>query len=124
MSERQKPTDPEPYYEAHVFCCTNRRPAGHPRGCCADKGSEELRDYMKGRAKELGLKKVRINASGCLDRCELGPTVVVYPEGVWYSVPTKEDVDEVLQTHLVLGGRVERLMLRTADRLPKDRVRG
>ena len=124
MSARQKPTDPEPYYEAHVFCCTNRRPAGHPRGCCADKGSEELRDYMKGRAKELGLKKVRVNASGCLDRCELGPTVVVYPEGVWYSVPTKEDVDEVLQTHLVLGGRVERLMLRTADRLPKDRVRG
>ena len=124
MSARQKPTDPEPYYEAHVFCCTNRRPAGHPRGCCADKGSEELRDYMKGRAKELGLKKVRVNASGCLDRCELGPTVVVYPEGVWYSVLTKEDVDEVLQTHLVLGGRVERLMLRTADRMPKDRVRG
>lgn len=124
MSERQKPDDPKPYYEAHVFCCTNRRPAGHPRGCCADKGSEELRDYMKGRAKELGLKKVRINSSGCLDRCELGPTVVVYPEGVWYSVATKEDVDEVLKTHLVEGGRVKRLMLRTEDRLPKDRVRG
>jgi (2Fe-2S) ferredoxin len=124
MSERQKPDDPKPYYEAHVFCCTNRRPAGHPRGCCADKGSEELRDYMKGRAKELGLKKVRINSSGCLDRCELGPTVVVYPEGVWYSVATKEDVDEVLKTHLVEGGRVKRLMLRTEDRLPKDRGRG
>lgn len=123
MSVRSKPTDPAPYYEAHVFCCTNRRPAGHPRGCCADKGSEELRDYMKGRAKELGLKKVRINISGCLDRCELGPTVVIYPEGVWYSVATKEDVDEVLQTHLLQGGRVERLMLRTTDRLPKDRVK-
>ena len=79
---------------------------------------------MKGRAKELGLKKVRINIAGCLDRCELGPTVVVYPEGVWYSVATKEDVDEVLQTHLVQGGRVERLMLQTADKLPKDRVKG
>lgn len=123
MSARQKPTDPEPYYEAHVFCCTNRRPAGHPRGCCADKGSEELRDYMKNRARELGLKKVRINNAGCLDRCELGPTVVVYPEGVWYSVANKEDIDEVLQTHLVQGGRVERLMLRTADKLPKDRVK-
>ena len=123
MSMREKPSDPAPYYEAHVFCCTNRRPAGHPRGCCADKGSEELRDYMKGRAKELGLKKVRVNIAGCLDRCELGPTVVIDPEGVWYSVATREDVDEVLQTHLVQGGRVERLMLRTADKLPKDRVK-
>ena len=115
--------DPPLFYQRHVFCCTNRRPAGHPRGCCADKGSEELREYMKGRAKELGLKKVRVNIAGCLDRCELGPTVVIYPEGVWYSVATREDVDEVLQTHLVQGGRVERLMLRTADKLPKDRVK-
>src|SRR5216684_2042692 len=62
-----------------------------------------LRDYMKGRAKDLGLKNVRINSAACLDRCELGPTVVIYPEGVWYSCATKEDIDEVLQTHLVKG---------------------
>ena len=68
--------------------------------------------------------EVRINNAGCLDRCELGPTVVIYPEGVWYSCTTKEDIDEVLQTHLVQGGRVERLMLRTTDKLPKDRVQG
>jgi (2Fe-2S) ferredoxin len=123
MSVREKPTDPAPYYEAHVFCCTNRRPAGHPRGCCADKGSEALRDHMKDRAKALGLKKVRVNIAGCLDRCELGPTMVIYPEGVWYSVSTKEEVDEVLQTHLIEGRRVDRLMLHTADRLPKDRVK-
>ena len=123
MSNRQKPTDPGPYYDAHVFCCTNKRPAGHPRGCCSDKGSEALRDYMKDRAKALGLKKVRINNAGCLDRCELGPTVVIYPEGVWYSCPTREDIDEVLQTHLVEGGRVERLMLQPHERLPKDRVK-
>ena len=123
MSTREKPTDPGPYYDAHVFCCTNKRPDGHPRGCCADKGSEELRDYMKGRAKDLGLKKVRINNSGCLDRCELGPSVVIYPEGIWYQVKTKEDIDEVLQKHLVEGGRVERLMLQPTDRLPKDRLK-
>jgi (2Fe-2S) ferredoxin len=123
MSSRDKPTDPAPYYEAHVFCCTNRRAAGHPRGCCADKGSETLRDYMKDRARALGLKKVRVNNAGCLDRCELGPTMVIYPEGVWYAVSTREEVDEVLQTHLVDGGRVERLMLQTADKLPKDRVK-
>jgi (2Fe-2S) ferredoxin len=111
MSARQKPTDPEPYYEAHVFCCTNRRPAGHPRGCCADKGSEELRDYMKNRARELGLKKVRINNAGCLDRCELGPTVVVYPEGVWYGKVTLDDVDEIVDAHIVGGRPVERLLM-------------
>ena len=121
MSDREKSSDPQPYYEAHVFCCTNRRPAGHPRGCCAEKGAEELRDHMKSRAKQLGLKNVRINTAGCLDRCELGPTVVIYPEGVWYTYSTKEDIDEVLQTHLVEGKRVERLLLRKEDKLPKDR---
>jgi (2Fe-2S) ferredoxin len=119
---REKPGDPKPYYEAHVFCCTNRRPAGHPRGCCAERNGEALRDHMKARARELGLKNVRINNSGCLDRCELGPTMVIYPEGVWYVCPTKEDVDEVLEKHLVQGGRVERLMLQTTDKLPKDRA--
>lgn len=119
MSQRDKP---QPYYEAHVFCCTNRRVAGHPRGSCADKNGEALRDHMKSRAKMLGLKNVRINTAGCLDRCELGPTLVIYPEGVWYSCATKEDIDEVLQTHLIDGGRVERLMLQTADKLPADRA--
>jgi (2Fe-2S) ferredoxin len=123
MSAREKPEDPRPYYEAHVFCCTNRRPAGHPRGCCAERDGEALRDHMKSRAKDLGLKNVRINSAGCLDRCELGPTLVIYPEGVWYSVPTKADVDEVLETHMLKGGRVERLMLQTKDKLPEDRAK-
>lgn len=70
-----------------------------------------LRDYMKAKAKALGLKRVRINASGCLDRCELGPTMVIYPEGVWYHCETRADVDEILQTHVVGGERVERLLL-------------
>jgi (2Fe-2S) ferredoxin len=121
MSDRARATDPAPYYEAHVFCCTNRRPAGHPRGCCAEKNGEALRDHMKSRAKELGLKNVRVNNAGCLDRCELGPTLVIYPEGVWYTCATKADIDEVLETHLVKGGRVERLMLKTTDKLPSDR---
>jgi (2Fe-2S) ferredoxin len=65
---------------------------------------------------------VRINNALCLDRCELGPTMVIYPEGVWYACKTKEDVDEVLEKHLVQGGRVERLMLQTTDKLPADRA--
>ena len=119
MSEREL-TDPAPYFEAHVFCCTNRRPEGHRRGSCAARGSEKLRDYMKARAKELGLRDVRINSAGCLDRCELGPTLVVYPEGVWYTYRTRADVDEILRTHLVEGGRVERLMLRRDQTEPRE----
>lgn len=108
--------DPPLYYRVHVFCCVNERPPDHPRGCCLAKGSQELRDYMKARAKDLKLCKVRINASGCLDRCELGPTMVIYPEGVWYGYRTKEDIDEILETHVVKGGRVERLMLQPSDK--------
>jgi (2Fe-2S) ferredoxin len=95
----------------HVFCCTNRRDPGHKRGCCAEKNAEELRDYMKGRVKELGIAKTRVNMAGCLDRCELGPTMVIYPEGVWYSCKTKDDVDEVIREHLQNGKPVARLRL-------------
>ena len=111
--------DPALYYRAHIFCCTNRRPAGHPRGCCAERGSEALRDYMKDQAKKMGLKDVRVNVAGCLDRCELGPCIVIYPEGVWYSVREKADIDEVLSVHVKQGGRVPRLMLQPDQRPPK-----
>ena len=105
--------DPPLWYQRHVFCCTNRRDAGHPRGCCAERGSEELRDYMKKQASKLGLKgTVRINNAGCLDRCEYGPTMVIYPEGVWYAYRDEADIDEILRVHIQEGGRVTRLMLR------------
>jgi (2Fe-2S) ferredoxin len=103
--------DPDPYYRRHVFCCINERPPGHERGCCKDKDALRLRNHMKAQVKTLGLEGVRINASGCLDRCELGPTMVIYPEGVWYSCRTLEDADEILRVHVIGGGRVERLML-------------
>ncbi len=76
---------------------------------------------MKARAKELGLEpKIRINSAGCLERCELGPTMVIYPEGIWYTFQTKEDIDEILQTHVVGGGRVERLMLQPDETEPRS----
>lgn len=105
------PSDPSLYFKTHVFCCMNRRNPGHERGCCAEKNAEALRNYMKDQAKKLGLKNVRINQAGCLDRCELGPTLVIYPEGVWYTYNTKEDIDEILETHIRDGKRVTRLML-------------
>jgi len=99
------------YFKAHVFCCTNERPPGHERGCCKEKGAEKLRNYMKSRIKELGIEGVRINNSGCLDRCELGPTLVIYPEGVWYTYASTADVEEIIERHLKKGERVDRLLL-------------
>lgn len=105
-------SDPtQPYYKAHIFACTNQRPPGHERGSCASKGAEHLRNYMKKRAKEMDIKGIRVNGAGCLDRCELGPCFVIYPEGIWYSPKNESDIDEILTSHLQQGKRVERLMM-------------
>jgi (2Fe-2S) ferredoxin len=100
------------YYNKHVFFCCNQRDNG--KKCCNDAGSSRLRDYAKGRVKELKLSgegKVRINQSGCLDRCEEGPVMVVYPEAVWYTYVDQSDIDEIIDEHLVHGRVVERLKI-------------
>jgi (2Fe-2S) ferredoxin len=102
----------EPYYRYHVFFCINQRENGE--ACCADKGSVAMRDYAKARIKALGLSgpgRVRINQAGCLDRCAEGPTIVVYPEGVWYTYVDQDDIDEIIAEHLVHGRPVERLKI-------------
>ena len=100
------------HYDTHVFCCINERPDDHPKGCCSARGAVPLQGYMKARAKKMDLgTRVRINRSGCLERCELGPTMVIYPEGVWYTYRTREDIDEILDRHILRGERVERLLL-------------
>ncbi|MCI0569212.1 MAG: (2Fe-2S) ferredoxin domain-containing protein [Myxococcaceae bacterium] len=101
-----------PPYEKHVFICTNRRPEGNPKGCCASKGAEEVRSLFKEELHKRGLKgRFRANAAGCLDMCAFGVTVVVYPEGVWYARVTKEDVVPIIEEHLLGGRPVERLLL-------------
>ncbi len=101
-----------PGYERHIFVCENERPEGHPRGCCAAKGSAAVRARLKRLIHEHGLEgRVRANQSGCLDQCERGITVVVYPEGVWYGGVTLDDVDEIFTRHVLGGEVVERLRL-------------
>src|SRR5262249_24661368 len=100
-------------YKRHVFVCTNVRPPGSPRGCCAEKGSENLRGLFKKLLKARGLAAdIRANTAGCLDTCEAGPSVVVYPEGVWYGGVKPEDVPEIVEKHLVGGTPVERLLMK------------
>lgn len=98
-------------YKRHVFVCTNERPADNPKGSCAAKGANEVRDRFKTLVKERGLRGVRPNAAGCLDQCAQGCVVVVYPEAVWYGNVTVDDVEEIVTKHLEGGEPVERLRI-------------
>ena len=100
------------YYKHHFFVCLNQRANGE--ACCADHDAQAAFDHCKSRVKELGLAGkggVRVNKSGCLDRCAGGPVAVVYPEGVWYSWVDQNDLDEIVDSHLRDGRVVERLVL-------------
>jgi (2Fe-2S) ferredoxin len=100
----------QPYFEHHVFFCMNHREGG--RESCGPRGAEAAQKHAKKRIKELGLSgcgKVRINQAGCLDRCEHGPVLVVYPEGTWYTYVDNSDIDDIIDSHLVGGKPVERL---------------
>ena len=102
------------YFKRHIFFCTNDRGANAERPSCNQCGSAVLREYAKGRVKEMGLSgkgKVRVNTSGCLDRCEEGPVCVVYPEGTWYTYIDEQDIEEIVENHLVGGKVVKRLLL-------------
>jgi (2Fe-2S) ferredoxin len=104
-------TDPS-FYRHHVFFCLNQRDDGRP--CCMDRSAQLAQEHAKSRIKQLDLNgqgKVRINKAGCLDRCEQGPVLVVYPEGTWYTYVDLEDIDEIIDEHLVKGKVVERLKI-------------
>ncbi|MEE8482904.1 MAG: hypothetical protein V3S12_06085 [Acidiferrobacterales bacterium] len=102
----------EPYYKYHVFFCTNQRDDGS--ACCANHQARTVRDYAKARIKELSLSgkgSVRINLAGCLDRCSEGPVLVIYPEATWYTYIDQEDIDEIIESHIKKGIKVERLLI-------------
>jgi (2Fe-2S) ferredoxin len=100
------------YYRHHVFfCCNQREP---PERCCANNDALAMQQYAKQRIKTLGLAgkdRVRINKAGCLDRCEEGPVIVVYPDDVWYTYVDKDDIDEIIDRHVIGGEIVERLRI-------------
>jgi (2Fe-2S) ferredoxin len=101
-----------PPFDKHIFICCNRREPGHARGCCDPLGSESLQKAFKKALAERGLnRRMRANKAGCLDQCEKGPTVVVYPDAVWYGGVTEADVNEIVEQHLIGGTPVERLLM-------------
>lgn len=100
-----------PGFEKHIFVCCNQREAEHPRGSCDPTQSSELHRAFKKALSVRGIRNVRANRAGCLDQCEHGPVVVVYPEGVWYGNVRPEDAEEIVQEHIVGGEPVARLRL-------------
>jgi len=95
-----------PAFTSHIFICGNRRPEGSPRGCCNPDGSDALREAFKAELKQRGLGPlVRANASGCLEQCELGPAVVIYPQAIWYGKVQVTDVPRIIDETIV-GGRI------------------
>jgi (2Fe-2S) ferredoxin len=110
-----------PPLERHVFVCENERAAENPKGCCASKNGAEVRSRLKRLAYEAGLRGcVRINRAGCLDQCEHGVTVVVYPEAVWYGGVTVADCDEIFNEHVLNGRPVERLRIESMRPAPEN----
>ncbi len=100
------------HFKHHVFFCCNQREPGET--CCNARGASEMQTYAKDRIGELKMKgpgKVRINRAGCLDRCDEGPVMVVYPEETWYTYVDRNDIDEIIESHLVGGKPVERLKI-------------
>ena len=100
-------------FQKHIFVCVNERPKDHPKGCCLHKGSADVREKFKEELQKLGLAPIiRANNAGCLDACEHGVTVVIYPEGVWYGGVTVNDVEVIIQNHILQGKVVDRLLIK------------
>lgn len=96
----------------HIFVCCNQREAGHPRGSCDPSGSEALRECFKKELKARGLNPdVRANSAGCLDQCELGPVVVIYPQAIWYGHVTPADVPRIVEQSIMRGEVIEELLI-------------
>ncbi len=98
-------------FRKHIFICTNERAAGERKSCGQAHGLELVAAFKKSLL-EKGLKtEVRAQRAGCLDACETGPTLVVYPEGVYYKNVQISDVEEIIQKHIIENTPMERLVL-------------
>ncbi|MGD9489792.1 MAG: ferredoxin [Calditrichaceae bacterium] len=108
-------------YKKHIFICENLRDADSPKGSCGRKSSSEIKTKLKAALKARCLEKVyRANTAGCLGMCEHGPTVVIYPQGVWYGGVTIDDVDEILEKSILADEIIERLLIKDAKKESPD----
>ncbi|MGZ8238695.1 MAG: (2Fe-2S) ferredoxin domain-containing protein, partial [Methylobacter sp.] len=101
-----------PRPEKHVFVCTQNRPQGHPRGSCASSGCAEVMNEFMNEIQTRNLfEKIALTNTGCMGPCMMGPSVLVYPEGVMYGKVQKEDVKTIIEQHLLGGEPVADLIV-------------
>ena len=101
------------YYNKHVFICSNLKSPDKP--CCGKAESGSIFTYLKTQLKSQDLHgqgKIRVSKSGCLGRCDLGPCIVIYPEGIWYTYSALADIDEIIQRALINDEYIERLHIK------------
>lgn len=100
-------------YKKHIFICTNQRAAGLRKSCGEECGMNLVKEFKK----QLKDRKidfpVRAQRSGCLDLCEFGPTMVVYPEGIFYGGVQVSDIPQIIDEHILNDRPVERLKINT-----------
>lgn len=100
------------YYNKHALICINQKPGG--KVCCANSGGEEFFRYLKSKVAKHDLHgpgKIRVSQSGCLGRCDLGPCIVVYPEGVWFKYASFEDIDQIVNQYFLKDIKPEELLI-------------
>ena len=100
--------------EKHILVC-------HGTGCTSSKSPEILRRFRE-ILEEKGIDNVRVIQTGCFGLCAKGPIVIIRPEDTFYAMVTPEDCEEIIDTHIVKGGKVERLLCRDIDGKTVDRL--
>ncbi|KAA3613040.1 MAG: (2Fe-2S) ferredoxin domain-containing protein [Calditrichaeota bacterium] len=106
-----------PNLKKHIFICENERPEDSPKGCCARKGGAQLKKVMKQKLAEKGIHKTyRANSAGCLDACEHGIAMVIYPQAIWYGHVQESDIDEIIEKTILKDEVIERLLIDPSTR--------
>ena len=101
------------FYTQHIFFCNNQRQDG--KSCCSQLGAKQMYRYAKDKCRAdgiMGAGKIGISESRCLGRCEHGPVAVVYPDNIWYQYIDEDDVDDIINEHLIGGKAVKRLQIK------------
>jgi (2Fe-2S) ferredoxin len=101
----------KPHYDFHIFVCQNHRLNDPVKGCCLSKGSDKLLEHMKMQVKDLGIANIKVTKSGCLSQCSRGIALVIYPQGVWYSIKSTDDVNEIITSHIKNNKLVNHLLI-------------
>jgi (2Fe-2S) ferredoxin len=93
----------------HIFVCTSSRMTGVAKGFCHTKGALEIIQRFTEKLEEENITDVMVSNTGCFGICEKGPIVAVYPDNVWYGSVSADDVDEIVESHIMNGKIVEKL---------------